>query len=1015
MALTPKSDGSGATGDESLGIEAFQAVDRIREALSGQLSGGVSPGSLMMAYVDWAFHLAQAPGKQMELGVKAGRKWQRLMAHLMASAMDPQAAPVITPLPGDRRFAGEAWAKPPFSWMSQAFLLQQQWLHNVTHEVPGVTKHHEDVVSFAAKQILDVCAPSNNPFTNPEVVARTWATGGMNLVKGWQNWLQDVVRQIRQEPPEGVEAFTPGRDVAVTPGKVIFRNHLIELIQYTPTTETVHPEPVLIVPAWIMKYYILDLSPENSLIRWLVAQGHTVFAISWRNPGAEDRDLTLEDYRRLGVMAALDEITRLMPDQKIHATGYCLGGTLLSIAAAAMAGKGDARLASLTLLAAQVDFAEPGELALFIDPSQLHLLESMMWNRGYLSADQMAGAFQLLRSNDLIWSRMVRDYMMGERTAMNDLMAWNADSTRMPYRMHAEYLRRLYLNNELSSGRFTAGGKTVLLQNIRVGIMRGSSLLPVTRAAATGWRPAPMTTRFCRPRPGSRPILQPRVRGGRPGRPGLPRVRVPPPRRPQWATRWQMRPAHMFSRGDKMTGTLTNYLFHQMKIGDRASLVRHVGPKDIELFAAVSGDANPAHLDAGFAAHGPFGHVVVHGMWTAALISAVLGTRLPGPGTIYLDQQIRFNKPVSPGDTITAEVEVAELIEGKNRVRLTTTARNQRGEVVLSGEALVLAPVEQVTWVPGDLPEAVVLPKGRWQGFVEEARALPPVRAAVVHPCSKSAILGAIEVRDEGLLDPILIGPGAKIRAAAAEAGVSLDGFRIEETEHSHAAAARAVELAACGKVQVLVKGSLHSDELLAAVVSKSGGLRTERRISHVYAMDVPAYRKPVIVTDAAINIAPTLEHKRDICQNAVDLMRLLGRDQPKVAVLAAVETVNATMPATLDAAALTVMAARGQITGALVDGPLAFDNAISPEAVATKGIVSQVAGEADILVVPDLEAGNMLAKQLIYFAGATAAGLVLGARVPIVLTSRADPLSARIASAALAKLVAVRKAEGKA
>ncbi|MFN3612449.1 PHA/PHB synthase family protein [Tepidimonas sp.] len=470
MALTPKSDGSGATGDESLGIEAFQAVDRIREALSGQLSGGVSPGSLMMAYVDWAFHLAQAPGKQMELGVKAGRKWQRLMAYLMASAMDPQAAPVITPLPGDRRFAGEAWAKPPFSWMSQAFLLLQQWLHNVTHEVPGVTKHHEDVVSFAAKQILDVCAPSNNPFTNPEVVARTWATGGMNLVKGWQNWLQDVVRQIRQEPPEGVEAFTPGRDVAVTPGKVIFRNHLIELIQYTPTTETVYPEPVLIVPAWIMKYYILDLSPENSLIRWLVAQGHTVFAISWRNPGAEDRDLTLEDYRRLGVMAALDEITRLMPDQKIHATGYCLGGTLLSIAAAAMAGKGDARLASLTLLAAQVDFAEPGELALFIDPSQLHLLESMMWNRGYLSADQMAGAFQLLRSNDLIWSRMVRDYMMGERTAMNDLIAWNADSTRMPYRMHAEYLRRLYLNNELSSGRFTAGGKTVLLQNIRVPI-----------------------------------------------------------------------------------------------------------------------------------------------------------------------------------------------------------------------------------------------------------------------------------------------------------------------------------------------------------------------------------------------------------------------------------------------------------------------------------------------------------------------------------------------------------------
>ena len=232
-----------------------------------------------------------------------------------------------------------------------------------------------------------------------------------------------------------------------------------------------------------------------------------------------------------------------------------------------------------------------------------------------------------------------------------------------------------------------------------------------------------------------------------------------------------MHPALTSFKGDMMNApaqSLTNHLFHQMKIGDHASLSRHVGPEDIELFAAVSGDANPAHLDANFAAHGPFGHVVIHGMWTAALISAVLGTRLPGPGTIYLDQQVRFQKPVSPGDTVTAEVEVIELIEGKNRVRLATTARNQLGEVVLSGEALVLAPLEQLTWVPGNLPEAVILPKGRWQGFVEEARALPPVRAAVVHPCSKSAILGAIEVRDEGLLDPILIGPGAKIRAAAA-------------------------------------------------------------------------------------------------------------------------------------------------------------------------------------------------------------------------------------------------------
>lgn len=301
----------------------------------------------------------------------------------------------------------------------------------------------------------------------------------------------------------------------------------------------------------------------------------------------------------------------------------------------------------------------------------------------------------------------------------------------------------------------------------------------------------------------------------------------------------------------------------------------------------------------------------------------------------------------------------------------------------------------------------------RFARFIAEARQSAPVAAAVVHPCSRAAILGAAEVRDEGLLQPLLIGPEAKIHACAEEAGVSLDGMRIEPVEHSHAAADRAVAMAACGEVSILVKGSLHSDELLGAVVSKTGGLRTERRISHIYAMDVPAYAKPLIVTDAAINIQPTLAHKRDICQNAVDLLRLLGLEQPKVAVLAAVETVNPDMPATLDAAALTVMAMRGQITGALVDGPLAFDNAINLEAAATKGIVSPVAGQADILLVPDLEAGNMLAKQLIYFAGATAAGLVLGARVPIVLTSRSDPLSARIASAALAKLAVLRRLQG--
>jgi polyhydroxyalkanoate synthase len=334
--------------------------------------------------------------------------------------------------------------------------------------VPGVAPHHEDVVSFAAREVLDMFSPSNNPFTNPEVIIKTLATGGVNFLAGFQNWFEDVSRLAGGRPPAGAEEFVPGRNVAVTPGKVIYRNHLIELIQYSPATDTVVAEPVLIVPAWIMKYYILDLSPENSLVRYLVGQGHTVFAVSWRNPGAEDRDLTLDDYRRMGIMAALDAIAAIVPDSKIHATGYCLGGTLLAIAAAAMARAGDDRLATLTLFAAQTDFSEPGELALFIDPSQMHFLESMMWDRGYLSADQMAGAFQILKSNDLVWSRLVHDYLMGERTPMNDLMAWNADSTRMPYRMHAEYLQRLYLDNELAAGRFMVDGRPAALQNIRV-------------------------------------------------------------------------------------------------------------------------------------------------------------------------------------------------------------------------------------------------------------------------------------------------------------------------------------------------------------------------------------------------------------------------------------------------------------------------------------------------------------------------------------------------------------------
>jgi polyhydroxyalkanoate synthase len=324
--------------------------------------------------------------------------------------------------------------------------------------------------------LLDMVSPSNFLPTNPEVLQHTLRSGGANLLQGWQNFAQDWERTISGKKPLGAEKFVVGRDVAVTPGKVVYRNRLIELIQYTPATEKVRPEPILIVPAWIMKYYILDLSPHNSLVNYLTEQGFTVFMISWMNPGPDDRDLGLQDYRGLGVMAALDAVNAIVPNQKVHAVGYCLGGTLLSIAAAAMARDGDERLASKTMLAAQTDFTEAGELMLFIDEGQLAFLEDMMWEQGFLDSRQMAGAFQMLRSNDLVWSRLVHEYMMGERQPMIDLMAWNADATRMPYRMHSEYLRQLFLDNELAEGRFLVDGRPVALSDVRVPVFAVGTL-----------------------------------------------------------------------------------------------------------------------------------------------------------------------------------------------------------------------------------------------------------------------------------------------------------------------------------------------------------------------------------------------------------------------------------------------------------------------------------------------------------------------------------------------------------
>jgi len=465
---------AGAEGEDrdSYSMTALADVtDRSLHAALARFTAGASPAALAEAYMDWAMHLSYAPGKRMRLMSKALRKTMRFANYLARHAIAGQGAPdCIEPLPQDHRFNHEDWHKWPFNCIYQGFLLQQQWWHNATTGIRGVSARHERMVEFASRQILDLVAPSNFPLTNPEILAHTVASGGLNLLHGWQNFVEDAERTFSGKQPIGSEDFEVGRDVAKTPGKVVYRNRLIELIQYESTTSAVHPQPILIVPAWIMKYYILDLSPHNSLAKYLTEQGFTVFMISWKNPGPDDRELGLEDYRTLGVMSALDAVNAVVPDQKVHAVGYCLGGTLLSIAASAMARDGDDRLGSMTLFAAQTDFSEAGEMMLFIGESQIAFLEDMMWEQGFLDSRQMAGAFQLLRSNDLIWSRLVHDYLLGERRRMTDLMAWNADSTRMPFRMHSEYLRKLFLDNDLAEGHLEVGGKPVAVTDIEVPI-----------------------------------------------------------------------------------------------------------------------------------------------------------------------------------------------------------------------------------------------------------------------------------------------------------------------------------------------------------------------------------------------------------------------------------------------------------------------------------------------------------------------------------------------------------------
>ena len=455
------------------------------------------------------------------------------------------------------------------------------------------------------------------------------------------------------------------------------------------------------------------------------------------------------------------------------------------------------------------------------------------------------------------------------------------------------------------------------------------------------------------------------------------------------------------------TEWLENVTYDELSVGQSARLLRTLTQADIQAFAAVSGDTNPAHLNHEYANDTLFHGVIAHGMWGGALISALLGTQFPGPGTIYLEQVLHFTKPVRIGDTLTVTVTVTSKDDEKKRIELDCAVLNQKGQSVLHGTARVLPPTTKVRIPKVNAPQIQLFdPEARFKELLSLADGMPAVRCAVVHPCDVGSLSGAMDSAHYGLIIPVLIGPEARIRAVASEAGINLDGVEIHSVEHSHAAAELAAAMAARREVEVLMKGSLHTDEMIKAVLAQPA-LRTGRRMSHVFRFEVPLYHKALLITDAAINIAPTLEEKADIVQNAIDFAHIMGTACPKVAILAAVETVHSKMPATIDAAALCKMADRGQIKGGLLDGPLAFDNAISPEAVRIKGIHSPVAGDADIVLAPDLESGNMLAKQLEYLGGADGAGIMLGARVPVALTSRADNELARTTSALLCVLVA--------
>ncbi|MGH8253117.1 MAG: PHA/PHB synthase family protein [Steroidobacteraceae bacterium] len=440
---------------------AQQLVRGVRAQLATSVPG---VNDYLRAWADWSLGLALAPERQQAL-------FQSALAYGADSAryaLQAASRPPSTPPDRASSFAGAGWDQYPFNVYARTHENLAAWSREALSAADGVSAENAQRLEFLQRQWLNFTSPAHYLPTNPALLEQTRRENGANLLRGAQHWLEDVARMLTRAATPGTEQFRVGEQVAVTPGKVVMRNELAELIQYSPQTDSVYAEPILITPAWIMKYYILDLSPHNSLVNYLVGQGHTVFMLSWKNPTAADRNLAMDDYVRDGVFAALDAVHAIVPGKRVHAVGYCIGGTLLSIAAAALARDADTRIASITLFAAQTDFSEPGELSMFISPEQLTALEAQMQRDGVLSSESMGAAFALLRSSELIWAPAVNQYLRGQRAQLNDLMAWNADGTRMPCRMHSEYLERLYLHNELAAGTFTIDGVRVDLNRIAV-------------------------------------------------------------------------------------------------------------------------------------------------------------------------------------------------------------------------------------------------------------------------------------------------------------------------------------------------------------------------------------------------------------------------------------------------------------------------------------------------------------------------------------------------------------------